>query len=241
MLGFVRPNLPPDFVLLVCTETYLRRLEHREQPGKGRGVLWEGKLIYNLLFEADTPVQRFIPILLEGGETRHIPTALRGMTHHKVSTAEGYEDLYRHLTNQPRRRIREIGKLKTLPAKQAESFPASLEVHAERKPPTSLDRRNRLAMLKRVRQDWIDGVLKQSLYNVARIELGLETKPDAVEYPLKAIVQVPGRPPAAVLPGITIGKVFDDNGEALLVLGAPGTGKTTLLLELAQELLDRAE
>jgi hypothetical protein len=35
--------------------------------------------------------------------------------------------------------------------------------------------------------------------------------------------------------------VFDDHGGALLILGAPGTGKTTLLLELAQQLLDRAE
>jgi hypothetical protein len=30
-----------DFVLLVCTETYLQRVERREEPGKGRGVLWE--------------------------------------------------------------------------------------------------------------------------------------------------------------------------------------------------------
>jgi len=28
-----------DFVLLVCTETYRRRVEGREEPGKGRGVL----------------------------------------------------------------------------------------------------------------------------------------------------------------------------------------------------------
>src|ERR1700683_4744600 len=34
-----------DFVLLVCTETYLSRVEQRQQPGKGRGVLWERNLI----------------------------------------------------------------------------------------------------------------------------------------------------------------------------------------------------
>jgi TIR domain len=39
-----------DFVLLVCTETYLQRVEGREQPGKGRGVVWESNLIYNLLY-----------------------------------------------------------------------------------------------------------------------------------------------------------------------------------------------
>src|SRR5271165_7057034 len=53
-----------DFVALVCTETYLRRVEGRETPGKGRGVLWEAKLIYNSLYYEDPTVQRFIPILL---------------------------------------------------------------------------------------------------------------------------------------------------------------------------------
>src|SRR5687767_1819513 len=39
-----------DFVLLVCTDVYLRRVERREEPGKGRGVLWETKLIYTHLY-----------------------------------------------------------------------------------------------------------------------------------------------------------------------------------------------
>jgi hypothetical protein len=39
-----------DFVLLVCTETYLRRVEHREEPNKGLGVLWEANIIYNHLY-----------------------------------------------------------------------------------------------------------------------------------------------------------------------------------------------
>lgn len=46
-----------DFVLLVCTETYLRRVERRDEPGKGRGVLWEATLIYNLLY-AEEPLYR---------------------------------------------------------------------------------------------------------------------------------------------------------------------------------------
>ena len=79
------------------------------------------------------------------------------------------------------------------------------------------------------------------MYQIARIEFGLQVKSDAVEQPLKTIVQTPDRPPETVPPGVSIGQVFDDHGGALLILGAPGTGKTTLLLELAQELLDRAE
>jgi MFS family permease len=96
-------------------------------------------------------------------------------------------------------------------------------------------------MLKRVRLDWIDGVLKQSLYQVARLELRLEPAEDAIVRPLNALVQVPDRSPTAVPPGVTVCRIFDDLGQALLILGAPGTGKTTLLLELTQELLDSAE
>jgi predicted NACHT family NTPase len=35
--------------------------------------------------------------------------------------------------------------------------------------------------------------------------------------------------------------VFDRLGGGLLILGAPGSGKTTALLELARHLLDKAE
>ena len=96
-------------------------------------------------------------------------------------------------------------------------------------------------MLKRVRLDWIDGVLNQSLYKVTRIELGLEANPEAIDQPLNAIVQLPDQAPTALPPGTTISQIFDDHAGASLILGAPGTGKTTLLLELARELLDRAE
>src|SRR5262245_21408390 len=44
-------------------------------------------------------------------------------------------------------------------------------------------RRNRHQMLEKVRHTWITGLLEPSLSQLARIELGLETKPDAVDRP----------------------------------------------------------
>jgi GTPase SAR1 family protein len=108
--------------------------------------------------------------------------------------------------------------------------------------PTPAQRaRNRQAMLQRVRDSWIKGVLEQSLYNVARIELSLEEQPDAVEHPWNLIVQEQGSAPRSLPHGVRMSHVFDELGQALLILGAPGAGKTTLLLELANDLLDRAE
>ncbi len=37
-----------DFVLMVCSETYLRRVTKKEEPGKGKGVTWEGSIITNI-------------------------------------------------------------------------------------------------------------------------------------------------------------------------------------------------
>jgi hypothetical protein len=114
------------------------------------------------------------------------------------------------------------------------------DIHAPQ-PPSSPDTESRSATLKRIREDWIDGVLNQSLYRVARIELGLATREDVVESPLNAIVQVPDREPVSIAPGTPMIEVFDGLGQSLLILGAPGTGKTTVLLELAKGLIARAE
>ena len=107
-------------------------------------------------------------------------------------------------------------------------------------PEAELADSNRHRMLAKVRRDWIDGYLKDSLHNLVRIELGLEEKPDAVSRPWDLIVQQPDRAPRPLPPGQSMGAIFDELGQALLILGAPGAGKTTLLLELTRDLLDRA-
>ena len=229
-----------DFVVLVCTEIYRRRVEGREEPPKGRGVLWEAKLVYNHLYQTETPVQRFVPILMEGAVQSSIPWPMQGLTSYWIDTAEGYEDFYRHLTGQPRHDKPVLGIVKALPVSLPQSYPASLEL-TELTPLTSLDQRNRKQMLRRVRLDWIEGVLNQSLYKIARIELDLESNTDLVEHPLSALVQIPDCDAVRVPIGTTISDVFDAHASSLLILGAPGTGKTTLLLELLQELLKRAE
>jgi hypothetical protein len=102
-------------------------------------------------------------------------------------------------------------------------------------------KRNRRQMIARVRHDWIEGVLNQSLYHVVRIDLGLEDRPDVVDNPLTLVVQEAAKPPRMLPPRTKISTSFDEHAGALLILGAPGSGKTTLLLELACTLLDRAD
>jgi DNA polymerase III delta prime subunit len=103
------------------------------------------------------------------------------------------------------------------------------------------DAENRRTMIQRVRSFWIEGVLEKDLYQIARIELQLEARPGAVRQPWDIIVQRPDRQPYSLAPGTQIREVFDEAGRALLILGDPGSGKTTTLLELAKELLDQAD
>ena len=67
-----------NFVLMVCTETYLRRVMGEEEAGKGLGVRWEGSLISNRIYNDKPSGSRFIPILLPGSEPGHIPGPVLG-------------------------------------------------------------------------------------------------------------------------------------------------------------------
>jgi signal peptidase I len=99
---------------------------------------------------------------------------------------------------------------------------------------------NRQALLNKVQNFWIKGVLERSLYNQARIELGLEDRLDALD-----MAWVTPEHPRLPLPrGTKVISKFDELGvgaRTLLILGAPGSGKTTALLELTCDLIDRAE
>jgi DNA polymerase III delta prime subunit len=103
------------------------------------------------------------------------------------------------------------------------------------------EQRNRASAIQRVRADWIDGFLRQSLENIARVELRLTPQQSSVALGLNTIVQTPGKMPAAITSLTDISTIFDSFEQSLLILGAPGSGKTTLLLQLAEELLHRAE
>ena len=104
----------------------------------------------------------------------------------------------------------------------------------------TLDAQQRAIMLHRVRYKWITGVLEPSLGRAARLVLGLEPRPDLVALGSRTVYRQGSRPQPLPM-DMPISTVFDMVGGGMLILGAPGGGKTTALLQLCEELLDRAE
>jgi serine/threonine protein kinase/tetratricopeptide (TPR) repeat protein len=107
---------------------------------------------------------------------------------------------------------------------------------------TSPERRNRIQMIRRVRHDWIDGVLNKSLGSAAPILLKMAIERIPIQNPSPSLLNVRSLEHLDILPaGTRITTVFDEHVGQLLILGQPGSGKSTLLLQLAAELLMRAE
>jgi hypothetical protein len=92
---------------------------------------------------------------------------------------------------------------------------------------------------RRVKEYWVDGVLKHSLYNEVLISLGKRQIDEAVDAPWKYTVELSDATASASLDERDVSAIYDATG-LLLILGEPGSGKTTTLLDLARTLLDRA-
>jgi hypothetical protein len=90
-----------QFVLVVCTETYRRRYEGKAPAGEGRGAKWEGFIITLELYEAEGRNTKFIPVVFSPEDAERIPLELRGAARYDLSDPDGYDNLFRHLTNQP--------------------------------------------------------------------------------------------------------------------------------------------
>jgi tetratricopeptide (TPR) repeat protein len=99
-----------QFVLVVCTETYMQRYEGKAPAGEGKGAKWEGFIITLELYEAEGRNTKFIPVLFSLQYAQRIPPELGGATHYDLSTPDAYDNLLRHLTNQPARVKSEVGR-----------------------------------------------------------------------------------------------------------------------------------
>ena len=101
--------------------------------------------------------------------------------------------------------------------------------------------RSELILLKAV-SDEVTSRLSQSLHNAVLINLDKQVQPQQVKRHWDAEIKIGALPSQPLPPETKILDVFErsDIQGKLLILGAPGAGKTTTLLDLAQGLVERA-
>ena len=107
---------------------------------------------------------------------------------------------------------------------------------------------NRQVMLQRVKTYWLVGVLQESLHGAELIDLAMTYRSNAVA---SHLVTADWQQPDNLLPdevfdtplplGTNITDVYDEAEGTLLIMGEPGAGKTTILLQLVSDLLLRAQ
>jgi tetratricopeptide (TPR) repeat protein len=99
-----------DFTLMVCTESYQRRFMETEADGVGRGVVWEARILRNLLYEDARRHGRIIPVLLRSENAAFVPTVFRGH-YYDLGDERGFESLLRHLLHEPGAEAGALGSL----------------------------------------------------------------------------------------------------------------------------------
>ena len=118
------------FVLMICTETYRRRVEDKVPADEGRGVFWEGGIIFTHIY-SEKGNTRFIPVLLPDATPDCIPVPIRNHTRYQIGqfdlVDDGYLGLYRELTEQPAVSKPALGQVVTLVSPPTTATAAPLE------------------------------------------------------------------------------------------------------------------
>lgn len=213
--------------------------------GIGPWQKMEMRAFINEFVERDCPV--IVVLLSSVTETPKLPILLKNL--HRVDFRDAkldpLEQLIFGITGEKSADTVATKTLLESPSGQADKLDQAYKEGRRLYPPlvTPPDQEQRTQLrilLDRVQAYWVEGVLKQSLHHKEAIALGKEVREKSVEPPWKYAAPLPDTLRELMLHDRDITILFDATG-LLLILGEPGSGKTTTLLELADGLVTRAK
>lgn len=116
-------------------------------------------------------------------------------------------------------------------------------IFRKRKSNPHLDRQNCQVLLDKVKNFWVNVVLERLSDNRPLSTFDLEERLDLLEQSWGMVYEMPNQLRQSLPSTSRIIDLFDELGEGgtLLILGEPSSGKTRILLELARDLITRAE
>lgn len=111
-----------DYIIIIGSQGYYQKTNGGGQSGKGLGVKWEGNIIYQMLYMADSTNKKFIPAVFNGDDVKYIPTPLQGSTYYNISSKTDFDRLYWRLRGVSTKEKPPLGKLRPLPAKERKNL-----------------------------------------------------------------------------------------------------------------------
>ena len=111
-----------DYVIVVGSKGYYDKIYGNVEQGKGRGVKWEGNLIYQKLYMSDSINEKYIPVVFNETDLEYIPAPLQGSTYYNVSDDVRFDRLYWRLRGITTKNKPPLGKLRPLPKKERKTL-----------------------------------------------------------------------------------------------------------------------
>lgn len=111
-----------DYVIVIGSKGYHDKIYGNVDQGKGRGVKWEGNLIYQKLYMSDSINGKYIPVVFDEKDLEYIPTPLQGSTYYNVSNDARFDKLYWRLRGITTKEKPPLGKLRPLPEKERKTL-----------------------------------------------------------------------------------------------------------------------
>ena len=111
-----------DYVVVIASKGYYDKVYGNVEQGKGRGVKWEGNIIYQKIYNADSINTKFIPVVFDEKDLDYIPTPLQGSTFYNVNNKADFDKLYWRLRGITAKEKPPLGKLRPLPEKERKTL-----------------------------------------------------------------------------------------------------------------------